>query len=251
MGKMIYSILKAAEDPGHLPAVLSGMRGISNADFHEVSYDDITAVVCDVQKASLVTDRSATMDYAGVIDSLFKDFTLLPVRFGSVMESEGEIRNMLERNHIEIQKNLLKVEGKVEFGLKVFCDTEKLKAGFNIKPEPEAKSAGKPGTGQNNSVYMDYVKKKLAEYRLEETVLSYVNSVIKEITECLTGVEATGKFKKMASPANIIDALFLIKKEMTAELIRVVKDLQTRYPDLNFMLTGPWPPYNFVDVTIS
>ena len=98
---------------------------------------------------------------------------------------------------------------------------------------------------------MDYVKKKLAEYRLEETVLSYVNSVIKEITECLTGVEATGKFKKMASPANIIDALFLIKKEMTAELIRVVKDLQTRYPDLNFMLTGPWPPYNFVDVTIS
>lgn len=94
MGKMIYSILKAAEDPGQLPAVLSGMRGISNADFHEVSYDDITAVVCDVQKASLVTDRSATMDYAGVIDSLFKDFTLLPVRFGSVMESEGEIRNI-------------------------------------------------------------------------------------------------------------------------------------------------------------
>ncbi|MEI7489961.1 MAG: GvpL/GvpF family gas vesicle protein [Bacteroidota bacterium] len=251
MGKLIYTIIKASEEPRQLTRVLSGMHGISNAEFLEVSCEGITAVVCDIQKTGMVAGHASAMDYAGVIEKLSKDFTLLPVRFGSIMETDDDIRKMLSGNHLEIKKNLLKVEGKVEFGLKVFCDTEKLKSARNIEPGMKTKSATEAGALHNNSVYLDYVNKKLTEYRLEESVLSYVNSVIEEITDCFAGFEASGKFNKMVSPANIIDALFLIKKEMTAELISVVQDLQTRYSDLNFILTGPWPPYNFVDITIS
>jgi len=248
---MIYSIIKASEEHAQLIAVLSGMHGISNADFLAVSYDDITAVVCDVPKVGMVTDRSATMDYASVVDSLFKDFTLLPVRFGSVMESDDEIRKMLQKNYKEIKNNLLKVEGKLEFGLKVFCDTLKLQARFEDNSKAEINVAATTVSGQNNSIFKDYVNKKLIEYRIEESLLSYVNSLIQKISDCCTGIKAISKFKKMLSPTNIIDALFLIDKEMTNQLIRLVKDLKTRYPDLNFILTGPWPPYNFVDITIS
>ncbi len=251
MEKLIYSIIKGTENPAQLISVLNGLRGISGAKLEVVSCERIAAVVCSVQKNAVVTDRSGTLEYAGLVDNLSKEFTLLPVRFGSVMESNDEIRKMLQKNYKEIEKNLLKVEGRVEFGLKVFCDPEKLQARFNAKGEAEIKTVDNTVKGQNNSVFKDYVNKKLIEYRIEESLLSYVNSVIQEITECCAGLEAISKYKKMPSPTNIIDALFLIDKEMTDQLIRLVKDLQTRYPDLNFILTGPWPPYNFVDITIS
>jgi hypothetical protein len=251
MGRMIYSIIKASEEPSKLNAVLSGLHGISGGNFKLVQCEDILAVTCSVERKDMVADRSNTLDYAGVIDELSKSCTLLPVRFGSVMESEDEILKMLERNYRGIQDNLLRVEGRVEFGLKVFCDPEKLKSRPEIFGKDNIKIFDKTPGSQNNSVYLDYVNKKLIEYRIEEALLSFVNSVIKEITGCCKSAGANGKFRKMVSPNNIIDGLFLIDRSKTNELITVVKELQVKYPDLNLMLTGPWPPYNFVDITIS
>ncbi|MEI8004939.1 MAG: GvpL/GvpF family gas vesicle protein [Bacteroidota bacterium] len=251
MGKMIYSIIKASEEPTQITEVLSGLRGISGANLEFVQCADIIAVTCSAERKEVVADRSNTLDYAGVIDELSKTCTLLPVRFGSVMESEDDILKMLERNYQGIQNNLDKVEGKVEFGLKVFCDTEKLKSRPEIFGEENIKIFDKPPGRQNNSVYLDYVNKKLIEYRIEEALLLFVNSVIKEITDCCISVGANGKFRKMVNQNNIIDALFLVERSKTNGLIGVVKELQVKYPDLDFILTGPWPPYNFVDITIS
>ena len=50
---------------------------------------------------------------------------------------------------------------------------------------------------------------------------------------------------------NIIDAVFLLEKDKKEDCINVVNNLQNKYPSLNLMLTGPWPPYNFVDITIK
>jgi hypothetical protein len=46
-------------------------------------------------------------------------------------------------------------------------------------------------------------------------------------------------------------AVFLLDKERKDALIHVIEELQNQYPGLNFVLTGPWPPYNFVESTIK
>ena len=247
MDKMIYSILSIKNNPEKLNALLDGMKGISGTELYAVSFDKISVVVSDIVRANLIADRSNAIEYAGVIETLAQQFTLLPVRFGSVMESTGAIIKMIQKNYNEIQHNLQKVENKCEFGLKVFCDTEKIKA--ELRAKTEAESIIEPAQGNENSIYRDYLYKKLKEHRVEELLLAHVDTIIQDITTHLEQLNPIHKFKKMATATNIIDAVFLLEKDKKDDLIHAVNDLQNQYAGLRLMLTGPWPPYNFVDIT--
>jgi len=248
---MIYSILAVKNNPEKLKTLLSGMKGIAGTDLYEVYFDQIYAVVSDINKTDLINDKSNAIQYAGVIEILAQQFTLLPMRFGSLMESTDLITKMLERNHHEFHQNLQKVENKYEFGLKVFCDSEKLKAELRARSEADNKTPAKAISEIKNSMYKNYMIKKLKEHRLEELLLTYVDSVIADITGYLTRLNAVNKFKKMATETTIIDAVFLLDKERKDALIHTFGDLQNQYTRLKFVLTGPWPPYNFVEITIK
>jgi hypothetical protein len=251
MEKMIYSILFVNKNSDKLNALLVGMNGISGSDLCAVSFDEITAVVSNINRTDLIADRFNAIEYARVVENLAQQFTVLPMRYGSIMESAELINKMLERNYHEFQQNLQKVENKYEFGLKIFCDSEKLKSELRIKSEANTQTPEKSATGIKNSVYKDYVNKKLKEHRLEELMITYVDSVITKITGYLDRLNTINKFKKMASDTNIIDAVFLLDKEQKDALIHVTEDFKNQYPGLNFVLTGPWPPYNFVEIAIK
>ncbi len=251
MEMMIYAVLSAEKDPEKFNALMVGVKGIEGADLYSVSCKEITAVISDLNHASLIADRSNAIEYAGVVETLAQDYSLLPMRFGSRMDSTDAVVRMLEKNHDEFRKNLQIVEGKWEFGLKIFCDSEKLKAELRAKPEADYKAQDGLASEVKNSVFRDYVNKKLKEHRFEELLVSYVESVIAEITGNLERMNAVSKFKKLSSATMIIDAVFLLENGKRGELIQTVQDLQAKYPGLTFVLTGPWPPYNFVEISIK
>jgi len=123
------------------------------------------------------------------------------MRFGSLMESTGAILKMLERNYPDVQQNLQQVEDMLEFGLKVFCDSEKLRADLMEKSEIGTKTTVLSTPEVKYSVYRDWVNKKLKEHRLEELLLTHVDSVVAAITEHLSRINAVCKFTKTISGA--------------------------------------------------
>jgi hypothetical protein len=165
------------------------------------------------------------------------------------MESTYVIIKMLVRNYHEIQRNLTKVENKVEFGLKILCDSEKIKTELIAKAEADTNT--EPAFAGQNSIYRKYLDKKLKEHRFEEMLISYADPIIKDITSHLAQLNPIHKFQKRPSKTNIIDDVFLLEKDKKEELIQAVEELQNQYAGLRLLLTGPWPPYNFVDITIK
>ncbi|MDP2336263.1 MAG: GvpL/GvpF family gas vesicle protein, partial [Bacteroidota bacterium] len=232
-------------------ALLSGMKGIAGAELVAVSFDQISAVVSDLEKADLIANQTNAFAFASVIENVEQQYPLLPMRFGSIMESTDSVQQMLEKNYPEFQNNLQKVENKSEFGLKIFCDTEKLKAELKSKSEAMNETSQKPASESKDSVFKEYINQKLKAHRLEEMLLNYVDSIIAEFTGFLVQLEAVKKIKKMTTATTIIDAVFLLEKDKKAELIQAIEDLQRKYTGLNFILTGPWPPYSFVDITLK
>jgi len=251
MDKMIYAILSVKNNQEKLNLILVGMNGIAGANLNMVSLDGISAVVSDIRRGELIADKSNALAYAGVIENLAQQFTLLPMRYNSLMESTDSIIKILKRNLNEIQLNLRKVENKCEFGLKIFCNSEKLRAEMKAKSVANTKTPAKPAIENKYSVYRDYLNKKLIEHRSEELLLTHVDKIIQDITTHLAQLNPIHKFKKMTTATNIIDVVFLLEKDKKEDLIHIVKDLQNQYTGLRLMLTGPWPPYNFVDITLK
>ena len=249
MGKIIYSLVFVKKDSEKLIKLLSGIKGILGANLSVVFFGEIMAVISDIKKTNTVADKSNVVEYAKVIEILAQQFTVLPVQYGSIMESTEVIQNMLERNYSKFHENLEKVENKVEFGLKVFCDSKKIKKELATKLAPDLIT--KPTQDQNTSIYKEYLNKKLKEHQFEKLLLEYVDTIIQDITARLSKMNPIHKFKKMESESKIIDAVFLIKKSKQEDLITTIKDLQSKHTGLHLMLTGPWPPYNFVNITLN
>jgi hypothetical protein len=251
MKKLIYALLYINVKPENLQMLLDEMKGIANTSLMHLSFNEITAVVSDINSGSVITDKSTAMEYASVIEILSQHYTLIPMRYGSLLDSSDAVINMLERNCIDIQHNLLKVANKHEFGLKIFCEPEKLREELQAKSEADRKMSANPAPETTHSVFLDYMNEKLKEHRLEELYINYVDFIIAEISQYLIQMNATCKFKKMGSAVNIIDAVFLLEKERKCELIQTVQTLQKQHNELNFVLTGPWSPYNFAEITIK
>jgi len=126
---------------------------------------------------------------------------------------------------------------------------------FQADEEPIARKASrsveKGLKRAGNSVFREYVNKKLIEHRAEELLLKHIEKIISEIVLKLGQLNPVSKFKKMASPTNIIDAVFLLEKNRNDGIIGAMEELQNTYPSFQFVLTGPWPPYSFVEITLK
>ncbi len=251
MKKLIYALVSEGKHPDKLYDYLPEITGIGGAVLKAVSSYQISAIISEHEKTDIGADKFKALEFAEVIEHLSQKFTLLPMRFGSMMNSTEEVNIMLERNHERIHQNLDFVKNKFEFGLKVFCDSDRmtLELSSGIVAGIDNPDGNSAETG--NSVFRDYVNKKLREHKIEELRLKYVESVIGEITEYFAGMNAVHTFRKMVSETNIIDALFLLGKDQKDTLVDAVSDMQKRNPLLSFVLTGPWPPYSFVDKTIK
>jgi hypothetical protein len=251
MDKMIYCLLLAKSNHAKPETTLNSLKGVMEAGLVAVEYHNISAIISDVTEKQFIVNKQRAVEFALVIDQLAQKYTLLPMRFGSMMDSADSVMEMLERNEVEIEDSLKKVKNKWEYGLKVLCDREKLKEELTAKKDNDTLNFVKPEIGSNNSVYKDYVLKKLNEHRAEEQILSFVDSILVEIKIYLQELKAVDKCKKMTNETTIIDAVFLLDKKKKKEVINLVKDLQQKYLQLNFLLTGPWPPYNFVELNLK
>jgi hypothetical protein len=49
----------------------------------------------------------------------------------------------------------------------------------------------------------------------------------------------------------IMNAAFLVARDREAEFDVRVKEIGAKYETLKFKYTGPWPPYNFVNIRLK
>ncbi len=249
MKLLIYALLLIKNSLEETNEILAGCD-TSDKNLQIIAIDKIGAIVGNFE-GDLIADKAKAIEFAKEIEVLSNQFTLLPVRFGSLMVSTEAILDLLNKNSKEIQNNLLHVENRYEFGLKVMCDSSALKSSLVENSGLVVNSSHAKNLENPNSVYRNWLEDKLKEHRLEELVLNYVDTVIKEITEAIEILGATAKFKKMVSEKTIIDAVFLLAKDQKNEMVDTIIQFQKKYINLMFILTGPWPPYNFVELTLK
>jgi hypothetical protein len=88
---------------------------------------------------------------------------------------------------------------------------------------------------------------RLVDSLLQERSEFYVH----EIFETLRPAVIASRANKPIGERMIMNAAFLVLRDLEQEFDAQVKAVGSRYPQLTFKYTGPWPPYNFVNIRLK
>lgn len=249
MKKIIYAILSTNQSLTEISDLVNGMKGIMDANLYALSFNDISIAVSDFTPSKDITNRELAIDFAGVIEALSQQVTLLPVRFGTFIKTDEIVHQLLVNHYDSFLRNLQKVENKCEFGLKVLCDSETFST--KISAQAAAVEVQPREYFSTDTVHTNYLLEKIKINKLEDSLFQYVDQLIEDISQYLTQINPDSKYKKMVTNSILLDAVFLVKKNKKDEFIQAISTFKQQHDDLQFLLTGSWPPYSFVDIVIE
>ena len=229
--------------------LLKDIWGISGSSLYALSFNNISIAASDISSSKFVVDKELAIDFARVIEQLSQKLTLLPVRFGTFLKTDEDILTLLTDHYDSFYNNLIKVRDKDEFGLKVIWDYAK--GSKKIKEEIDNDDIKSETFFSKSTVHTNYLLEKIKKHKLEDALLRHVEQLIGEIIGHLTQINPECKFKKMVSNSLILDGVFLIEKDKKDEFVRAIEALNQQHNDLHLLLTGPWPPYSFVEIDQS
>jgi hypothetical protein len=190
-------------------------------------------------------DVNSMITYHKVIETLFRQTAIIPFRFKTFLNSEEEILTMLKDKDAHYKKLLSTLDGVVELGIRLVI----AKPVHDNNPlhtcvfTPPADSLN-PG--------MLYLKSRKAFY----STASWIQDQTKEFSDlCVSRFE--GLFIKLKSEAtslpeiqnrknlSLISIYFLVKKDLIQEFTIKFREIRSLVTG-RMLLSGPWPPYNFV-----
>ena len=244
-GRYVYGIVEAKE------SATFGKIGVGGAGelVYMVKYQDIAAVVSNTKVFIFDPTRENALAHEHVIETVMKSYTIIPMSFGTVFRTDDDIREVLKSIYPSLKDVLKQMAGKLEFGLKVNWDRDQTIE--ELKQEDE----------EIRRFHLEIVRKHLQSTYLvrmqlgrmiDKAMAERSAQYVREIYETLRGVCVASRDNQPIGDQMIMNAAFLVEREREAEFDGVVNKVAKKYGKrLKFKYTGPWPPYNFVNIRLK
>jgi hypothetical protein len=243
-GRYLYCIVRPDTAEG------LALRGIDDQPISVVEQDGLGVLVSPSAVKRYRLSRQYTLGHELVIEQAMTRGTVLPIKFGTVAESEAAIREkvLVERGD-DLRRLLAEMDGKVELGLKVLWNQERLYADI-VAHEPKIRElrdqlAGRPANeGHYERVRLgELVEAAITERRLADSEL---------IMDSLKPLAVESRTNDIYGDMMILNAAFLVEKTREPEFDAAIRALDAGTENLMmFKYVGPLPPFNFVDLVIS
>jgi hypothetical protein len=242
-GKYVYCVIYGDKPLGFGPLGI----GIDPTDVHTVNYKDIAAVVSDTAIAVHEPTRANVLAHERVNETVMRDHTVIPMSFGTVFKTRDDIHELLRSAYEAFKDVLVKMEDKLEFGLKVLWDRDLIIKELENDNEDIRRLKGEI-TSQKGSTYFARMQYgRLVDAALQQRSEKYVH----DIFEALRPVSVASRGNKPIGDRMIMNAAFLVRRDKEEDFDAVVKRIGSLLDKLTFKYTGPWPPYNFVNIRLK
>ena len=218
---MIYVYAIAEGRPG-LP---QGIAGFGGAPLRALTQGDIAAVYSSDPPAALEPTQEALWLHEGVLEELMATHAVLPLRFGSTLPGEHELRELLSARHAEFAAALASVRGRVEIGVRASA--------------PSPPKGPESVAGESTSGYA-YLAAKLERRRAAARMGEDLHAE-------LAALARASSFRLIADPRPEFAGAYLVDRERVDEFRRGFEAARDARPGLALACTGPWPPFSFTE----
>ncbi|MEA2692077.1 MAG: hypothetical protein QOJ16_1464 [Acidobacteriota bacterium] len=242
-GKYVYCIIEAGESLRFGPIGIGG----EPAEVHTVNYKDIAAVVSDTPLEVYDPTRDNVLAHERVNEAVMKQFTVIPMSFNTVFKTREDIIELLRTAYDAFRDVLVKMEDKLEFGLKVVWEPEIVIREIE-KENENLRLLRQEISSQKGSTYFA----RMQYGRLVDSLLQdRSEQLVSEIFAALADVSVASRANKPIGDKMILNAAFLVTRDRESDFDSKVKEIDAKYANLKLKYTGPWPPYNFVNIRLK
>lgn len=250
-----YCVL-AASDRDAAPVGFAGVD--PSGPVEVIAEGDLVAVVSEVPRSDYSDDRlrehlndvewveRVARAHESVLERALENATVLPLRLCTLYSDRDGVAAMLREQGPLLRKALESLQGRREWGVKLFVDPDRL------AEVAEADAGTAAGGGSSGAAYMARRQQErqigARARELGDTAAQEVHTQLERVAEAARSnppqrPEVHGRDSQM-----LLNGAYLVAREREHEFEEAIASLREQWEESGFELelTGPWPPYNFV-----
>jgi len=234
----LYGIIDSSDQ---IKESIYGLEEGSNV--YNIPFCDIGAVVSEISQPIQGVTKGAVLVHEIVVEKLMEQFTVLPVRFQTIINGRDSLLSMMQSYYKDFKDNLARLHNKLEFGIKVIWPADKVKANIiKVLKKDEQKTIE-----SDNSPNKRFIEEKFEEYKISKEFEAKADKFIKIIDIFFGKFAAEKKLEKLKTENLLLDAVYLVEKDKQKDFKEALEHIKNaNYPGFKYLFSGPWPAYNFV-----
>lgn len=231
---------------GTLQAVNSD--GVSGSSVEIVDGDGVAALVSDLPSRDLRVRRTDLRRHLDVIEEAFRATTILPCRFGTVVESRNDVHDeLLAYRREDLLAGLAELKGRVQLNVKATYDEDLLLAAI-VARDPQIARLRDATRALGEGAYAERLQ--LGEL-VAAAVADQRDTDAARILDTLAR-KADAVALDEPTPDGALKASFLVERSRLRKFDKSLEDVAAQeQPRLRFDVIGPLPPTAFASAVVE
>lgn len=215
MSVLLYGISRD-ESPEPL-----GVTASSTAADARVRQITCAGLAADVESLDgpVTADPQTLIRYEELVEAIAVRRPVLPMRFGSLLDDDDAVRDLLDRHAAEFAAALDRVQGAVEFGIRT-----------SMEAGPSCTDGATAGTAYMQQRLRARLKAVEVEGRLEEVLGPHARESV---------------YRLAPDERTAVAAAYLVDRDAVDGFLEQVAGVEAS-AEYAVSCSGPWPPYSFV-----
>lgn len=243
VGRYLYAIARGLDATG-----IRDVPALDGGRLEAVEHRGLVAVVSDVDLGEYGEDglrrnledlawlERVARDHDTVVQAVAALAPTAPLRLATICHDDDGVRARLDTWHDALTQALDRVEGRMEWSVKVYG---RRRAAPETATEPPASGAA-------------YLQRKKAESLARHSEESDALRAVEEIHAALAERSVAGRRLQPQDPRltgrtepMLHNGAYLVERTEGEDFASLVDGLAAAHPDVAVERQGPWPPYSF------
>lgn len=233
MSNLLYAIFR-----GPWPSALT-LPGVAGQSVEVVEHQGLGAAVSVLAQAGASADVPSLVAHEQVVEFFFRHRTVIPLRYGAVVGERRGVTALLATHLAEYRALLQALDGFAEMGIQLLLDDSPGRGQTDSAAVAPAqlRSAEPPGAS--------YLLAKKLSYSSADRMVRRESELVEEVSASVAGLFVRRKVERPFRD-RLLRLYFLVPRS-AVECFRRTSRQSSRGQPVKLLLSGPWPPYNFVD----
>ncbi|MBI4241851.1 MAG: GvpL/GvpF family gas vesicle protein [Candidatus Rokubacteria bacterium] len=217
------------------PPLLQQLRGLGESPVFLVPHQDLAAVVSRSPLSPWPVDEAHLTLHETVVEEVMAARPILPIRFNTFLRIKEAVIALLDERAQAFRSTLERVEGKVEMGLRVLWEVP----GEAHAPVDRETKFGGPGT--------EYLSRRLRDEERQAGLRAAGERMMRDVHALFQSLAVESWLQRLPTDRLLFTGAYLVERYRVNTFREGVAKARQEFSHLSFLLTGPWPPYHFVN----